>query len=349
MDYQRQRRTTRQDVADRAKVSVAVVSYVVNNGPRPVAPKTRSRVEQVIKELGYYPNEFARNLRRQNSLTIGLMIPSIANTVYAEIAEGLDSVCAANGYELLILDSHFDLNREMRLIQLLRSKQVNGVVIQPLQDPKPLIEPLQEARIPIVLIQDDVPNVHSISLSDFEGGILAIKHLLELGHQHIAMIKAKPFRVLSYERFEGYKKALSDARVTFNPDYVIEVEYSEDHQSGYEAMRKLLALEQPPTAVFTHNDVLALGAMHAIQERGLKIPEDISVVGHDDISSAAYFSPPLTTVRLAKHELGQEAGKIIFQHIQAKKIVFQKRSLPVELIVRSSTTAPKIHISKTKA
>jgi DNA-binding LacI/PurR family transcriptional regulator len=342
----KQKPVTRQDVADHAKVSVAVVSYVINNGPRPVAAETRSRVEKSIKELGYYPNEFARNLRRQNSLTIGLVIPSLANMVYAEIAEGLDRICVANGYELLILDNHFDTKREERLIQLLRSKQVNGVVIQPLQDAKPLIQPLQDARIPVVLIQDDVPNVHSISLSDYEGGLLATEHLLDLGHVRIAIIKAKPLKALSYQRFDGYQQALANYRVNFNPAYVVEVEHSEDHQSGYQAMRQLLSLDNPPSAVFAHNDVLALGAMHAVQEVGLTVPKDISIVGYDDISSAAYFSPPLTTVRLAKHELGREAGRIIFEHIQARKVSFQKVVLPVELIVRASTSS---HKSKSKA
>jgi DNA-binding LacI/PurR family transcriptional regulator len=346
MNHRYQRRATREEVAEHAGVSVAVVSYVVNNGPRPVATETRERVERAIKELGYYPNEFARNLRRNNSLTIGLIFPSIANTVHAEIAEGLDRVCVANGYELLILDSHFDVKREKRLVQILRSKQVNGVVIQPLQDPRLIIGPLQDANIPVVLIEDDVPNVHCIDLSDFEGGVLATKHLVDLGHTRIAMIKAKPFRVLSYQRFEGYKKVLADYQIALNPAYVVEVEHSETHQAGYEAMRTLLSLAQPPTAVFSHNDVLALGAMHAIQETGLSIPEDISIVGHDDISSAAYFSPPLTTVRLAKEELGREAGRIIFEHIQAKKYSFQKVSLPVELIERASTAAKK---SKRKA
>ncbi len=335
----KQRRATRQEVAEHANVSVAVVSYVVNNGPRPVAAETRSRVEQAIKELGYYPNEFARNLRRQNSLTIGLVIPSIANTVYAEIAEGLDRVCVANGYELLILDSHFDVKREKRLVQVLRSKQVNGVVLQPLQHPQSLIQPLQDARIPVVLIQDDVPHVHSIGLSDLEGGFLATEHLLNLGHVRIAMIKAKPLKALSYQRFDGYKQALAKYLVDFNPAYVLEIEHSEDHQSGYEAMRQLLSLSTPPTAVFTHNDVLALGAMHATREAGLSIPKDISVVGYDDISSAAYFSPPLTTVRLAKHELGREAGRIVLEHIKSNNAsTFQKVALPVELVIRASTS-----------
>jgi DNA-binding LacI/PurR family transcriptional regulator len=332
-------RTTRQEVAKHANVSVAVVSYVVNNGPRPVAAATRSRVEQSIKELGYYPNELARNLRRQNSLTIGLVIPSVANAVYAEIAEGLDRVCVANGYQLLLLDSHHDTKREKRLVQLLRSKQVDGVVIQPTQDPRPLIKPLLEAHIPVVLIEHDVPNAHCITLSDVEGGRLATEHLLKLGHKRIAIIREKPLGSLSYQRFEGYQHALLKYKAPFDPNLVVAID-SINHEAGCAAMQQLLALKNPPTAVFTHNDVLALGAMHAIKEAGLNIPEDISVVGYDDIRSAAYFSPPLTTVRLAKHELGREAGRIVLEHIKSSTSSFQKVVLPVELVVRASTSVP---------
>jgi DNA-binding LacI/PurR family transcriptional regulator len=342
MDQQRlkRRRATRQEVADHAKVSVAVVSYVVNNGPRPVATETRSRVEQSIKELGYYPNEFARNLRKQNSSTIGLIIPSITNAVYAEIAEGLDSLCVANGYQLLLLDSHNDTKREKRLVHLLRSKQVDGVVMQPKDDPKVLIKPLRDAHIPVVLIDHAVSNIHCITLSDFEGGRLATEHLLELGHTRIAIIREKPGKSLSYQRFEGYQQALATYHIAFDPNLVVEIE-AITLEAGHTAMRHLLRLASPPTAVFTHNDILALSVMHAVDEAGLSVPKDISVVGYDDISSAAYLSPPLTTVRLAKHELGQEAGRIILEQIKGMTATSPRTvTLPVELIVRASTVKP---------
>lgn len=339
--HTKQRRATRQEVAELAGVSVAVVSYVVNNGPRPVAAETKERVEQAIKELGYYPNEFARNLRRQNSSTIGLIMPSITNAVYAEIAEGLDSVCVEHGYQLLLLDSHHDTKREKRLVHLLRSKHVDGVVMQPKEDPETLIKPLQDAHIPIVLIAHCVTNAHCITLSDFEGGRLATEHLLKLGHQRIGIICEKPLGSLSYQRFEGYQYALRSHNIAFGASLVVEVDWI-SHESGCTAMQQMLSLASPPTAVFTHNDVLALGAMHAITESGLSIPKDISVVGYDDISSAAYFSPPLTTVRLAKHELGREAGRIILGYIQAyTETEFQTVNLPVELIIRASTSSPR--------
>jgi DNA-binding LacI/PurR family transcriptional regulator len=306
-----------------------------------VATKTRSRVEQAIKELGYYPNEFARNLRRQNSSTIGLIIPSISNAVYAEIAEGLDSVCVANGYQLLLLDSYNDTKREKRLVHLLRSKHVDGVVMQPKENLKVLLKPLQDAHIPVVLIDHAVPNAHCITLNDFEGGRLATEHLLALGHKRIGIIREKPLRSLSYQRFEGYQQALSSHKVAFDSNLVIEIDWI-SHEAGCVAMQHLLSLPSPPTAVFTHNDVLALGAMHAIENAGLKTPKDISIVGYDDISSAAYLSPPLTTVRLAKRELGREAGRIILGHLQAStETVFQTVTLPVELVIRASTSAPR--------
>jgi LacI family transcriptional regulator len=335
------RRATRQEVAAYAKVSEAVVSYVVNNGPRPVAADTRVRVEQAIQVLGYYPNEFARNLRRQNSSTIGLIIPSIRNAVYAEIAEGLDSVCVASGYQLLVLDSHHDTKREKRLIQLLRSKHVDGVVMQAKDDPKTLIKPLQAAHIPVVLIDHAMPSVHCITLSDFEGGYMATDHLINLRHQRIAIIRERPGNALSRQRFLGYQQALKDGGRKFDDSLVIELEYI-SHEAGYIAMKQLLSNARVPTAVFTHNDVLAVGAMHAIREAGLTIPDDISVVGYDDISSAAYLSPPLTTIRLAKHELGREAGRIILEDINgATETDFLQVALGVELMLRGSTSSPK--------
>ncbi|MCA9839343.1 MAG: LacI family DNA-binding transcriptional regulator [Trueperaceae bacterium] len=336
---QHKQRVTRQEVADRAKVSVAVVSYVINNGPRPVAPQTRARVEQAIAELGYYPNESARNLSRQNSHTIGLVIPSISNVVYAEIAEGLDSVCGENGYQLLILDSHASTKRERKLVNLLRSKQVDGVVMQPIQEPTQLIKPLKAAGIPTVLIDQQIPDVHCIMFNDFEGGQLATEHLLSLGHKRIAIIREKDRQSLSQRRYEGYLESLRTAGIIARETLVEKAESS--HQGGFEAMQRLLALEHLPTAVFTHNDVIALGAMHAIFQAGLTIPNDISIVGYDDITSAAFYNPPLTTIRLAKHKIGQEAGKIIFDSLKTKATTFRTLAIDVDLVVRSSTTRSK--------
>lgn len=328
---------TRRDVAKLAQVSTAVVSYVVNNGPRPVAPQTRARVKQAIAELGYYPNESARNLSRQSSLTIGLVIPSISNVVYAEIAEGLDGVCSENGYQLLILDSHASTEREKELVNLLLSKQVDGVVMQPIQEPTSLIEPLKAAGIPTVLIDQQIADTHCITLNDFKGGQLATEHLLSLGHTRIAIIRGKDRHGLSQRRYEAYHTSLRAAGLSV--DEALVEEASSSHQSGLEAMGRLLALEHAPTAVFTHNDVIALGAMRAIYRAGLSIPRDLSIVGYDDINSAAFYNPPLTTIRFAKHKIGEEAGKFILASLEPAHTSFRTLSIDVELVIRSSTSS----------
>lgn len=321
-------------------MSVAVVSYVVNGGPRPVAAATRARVEQAIQELGYYPNEFARNLRRRHSSTVGLVVPSLGNAVYAEIAAGLDHACTAQGYELLLLDSHHDPKREKRLVQLLLSKQVDGVVMQPRQHPLPLIRPLQQAHVPVVLIEHDLATAHCLVLDDFRGGQLATEHLLALGHRRIGLVREGSLGDLSRLRLEGYRAALTSFGVSFDAALVIETPQI-SHDAGYTAMQRLLALVSPPTAVFTHNDVLALGALHAVTRAGLSVPGDISVVGYDDISSSAYLSPPLTTVRLVKHDLGLEAGRLVLDLIQSGPRPCKTVTLPVELIVRGSSASPR--------
>lgn len=333
------KRVTHKDVAERAGVSVATVSYVLNNGPRPVAPETRLKVEEAIAELGYYPNELARSLRLQQSSTIGLILPNIMNPVFAEIAHELESVCRREGFLLLLCNSDRQHDREEHFIQILRAKQVDGVVITPHDDPVALIQPLVQARIPVVVLEHDLPGVHCIVMDEQQGGRIATQHLIDLGHQRIALLRRTPSSALSRERFIGYRQALVAAGIAFDPRLVLEC--AAGQTAGAQAMQQLLALAEPPTAVFTHNDVLAMGALYAIRQAGLRAPDDISVVGYDDISSAAYFSPSLTTVRSPKAELGALAGRTILDLVRHKSdMPPQTVTLPVELVVRASTAPP---------
>jgi DNA-binding LacI/PurR family transcriptional regulator len=333
------RRITRNDVAERAGVSVAVVSYVVNDGPRPVSPQTRAKVERAIEELGYYPNELARGLRLQQSSTIGLIIPNLTNPVYAEIAHSMEGVCTQEGYLMLLGDSGRDPVREKKLVQMLRAKQVDGVVMIPNQAPMELVELLQHARIPSVILEHELPGQHCITIDDLEGGRLGTRHLLSLGHRRIGLIRRTPSTASSSQRFTGYRQALEEAGVGFNPALVIES--GPGQEAGSRSMQRLLALPQPPTAVFTHNDVLALGAMHAIRSAGLQIPDDISVVGYDDTAPTAYLGPPLTTVRFPKEEMGRRAGEMILRLAQHQdELPPRTLTLPVKLLVRGSTAPP---------
>lgn len=333
------RRVTRKDVAARAGVSTAVVSYVLNDGPRPVSPTTRQRVEQAIRELNYFPNELARGLRTQQTLTIGLIIPNLANPIHAEIAISLQSTCIEQGYLVLLCHSRHDPEQERRYVQMLRVKHVDGVIINPSQPPLPLIEPLLQAGIHTVVLQHDLTEIPCIAADDLLGGRLAAKHLLGLGHRRIALIRRTPGSATSIRRHEGYRQVLAEAGIPYDPALV--VESGPGLVAGYGAMQILLALPDPPTAVIAHNDLLALGAMHAIRAAGLGIPGDVSVVGYDDTATSAYLEPPLTTVKFPAEEMGREAAQLLLRLVQhTVSEPLRPLILPIELVVRASTAPP---------
>jgi LacI family transcriptional regulator len=336
------KRVTGEDVARRAKVSVAVVSYVVNNGPRPVSAETRARVEKAIEELWYYPNQVARSLRLQQSSTVGLMLPNLTNMVYAEMAAGVERLCSLADYLVLVGYSERNLTKEKNFIKTLRAKQVDGVVMLPSQDPALLVQSLQQRHIPVVVIEHLVPGIHCVTLEHLKGGLLAAEHLLRLGHRRIGYIRRPPASVstLSADRFNGYCQALESAGIPFEPSLVIKSEAG--LEGGYQAMQQLLALPDPPTAVCAHNDILALGAIHAIRSAGLTVPADISIVGFDDIAIAAFSGPPLTTIRFSGKEMGRQAARLLLQLIQEPDGgPAQTVRLPVELVERASTVPPR--------
>ncbi len=340
----RQKRVTHKDVAMRAGVSVATVSYVINDGPRPVSADARRRVEAAIADLGYVPNDLARSLRLQQTSLVGHIIPSLANPVYGEIARELERVCTQQGMLVVLCNSERAEDRERRFVHMLRSKQVDGVVITPHGEALPLLDPLLAAHIPVVVLEHSLPGVHCIVIDELEGGRLATEHLIGLGHRRIGLIRRYPTQAMSWQRHDGYRLALANAGLAYNPGLVVHCGSS--HAEGYAAMQQLLALDAPPTAVFVHNDILAMGAMRAAYDAGLAIPRDLSLVGYDDIASAAYLSPPLTTVRIPKVEMGTLAGRTVMQLAQGAPdldtgVEPHTVTLAVELVVRSSTAAPR--------
>ena len=334
------KRVTRKEVAEHAGVSVAVVSYVVNDGPRPVSPETRLKVQQAIEELGYYPNELARSLSLKQTSTLGLILPNVTNPVFAEIANSLEQACVEMGYMVMLCASERNPEKENKLVQTLRAKQVDAVVINPTQDAQTLLAPLLQAQIPVVILEHDPPNMYSILIDDLAGGRLAAQHLVSLGHRHIGMIKRHSPTAMSYLREVGYEQILSEANIPYDPALVVSCDSG--LSAGYAAMKQLLALSEPPTAIFTHNDILATAAIRAIQDSGLNVPDDISVVGYDDIVSSAYLNPRLTTIKVPVAEMGCRAGQIAVELAKNKNIQLARTiTLPVELIVRASTGPPR--------
>jgi DNA-binding LacI/PurR family transcriptional regulator len=293
--------------------------------------------------LGYYPNELARGLRLRQSSTIGLITPDFSNPVYAEIAECIQEVCLPNGYLMLFVYSGNNPDREKKLVHMFRAKHVDGVIIQPVtSDPLEAIKPLRQAKIPVVLLQHNCSGVPGVVLTDVQGGQRATQHLLELGHRRIGLIKGRlPSAARAEERLTGYRQALKRAGIEPDPALVIESDVNQN--AGCQAMQQLLALPDPPTAVFSHNDILAVGAMHAIRAAGLDIPGDISIIGFDDIGVSAHLAPPLTTIRFSRKEMGRQAADILFSAIeQGEDYKPYTVEVSVKLVRRASTGPPPL-------
>jgi DNA-binding LacI/PurR family transcriptional regulator len=328
---------TKKDVAERAGVSTATVSYVINNGPRPVAAETRARVLKVIEELGYYPDELARSLAVQQTLTIGFVIPDLKNPYYADLARQFEDICFSNGYMVFVCDTHRDEGKEIRIAESLRSKKVDGVAFLPDAGSLKAVRILEHAGIATVVMEQDSPNFHCVSIDDFNGGMIGTKHLIEMGHQQIAFIYQKSFTT-SMRRLEGYKYALEQARLEVNPDFMLVCGH--EFNDGIRAMNALLTLPLRPTAVFAHNDVIALNVMHALSEAGLSVPGDISVVGFDDIAEASISQPPLTTITYSKSTMASWAAQRLFDLIHDHRVPQTSKLLPTSLIIRRSTFRP---------
>ncbi len=332
----RNNRVTRDDVARYAQVSTAVVSYVINNGPRAVAPETRRRVEEAIAALGYFPNTIARSLRSDQSNTIGLIIPTLADPEYAEIVRDFQSICHDQGYLVVLCASERDSANEEQAIGLLRNHQVDGMVILPTQDSPALLRPLLFAGVPTVVLERYLPNAHSITIDDLEAGRLGTQHLLALGHRRIGLLLQDVERTTGSERLLGYSQALASCHIAHDEQLIMPS--ATTAEGAYEAMGQLLRLPQPPTAVLTDNHVISLGAMRAIYEAGLRVPDDISIVGYGASSLAAMLAPPLTTVQCAPYTLGQIAAQTVLRLATQHDIASASASiLPVALLQRAST------------
>ena len=331
------RRVTREDVALRAGVSTATVSYVINNGPRPVAASTRQRVLSTIAELGYYPNELARSLRVKQSLTVGLVIPDLMNPFYTGLAHSLEDICFGRGYVLILCSTNREADKERRFAELLRAKQVDGVVFLPDSKSMDAVTILRQAHVPVVILEHDIAGLACIAIDDFRGGYLATQHLIDLGHRRIGFIQQEPNYTTSRRRLDGYHAALRENNIEINPALVVACHSG--HSGGASALTTLLARNPDMTAVFAHNDVIAMGVIHAIGQAGLSVPGDISVVGNDDIASAAYYAPPLTTISYPKEAMATAAARQLFATIDTREEPGAPITelLPVRLIARQST------------
>jgi LacI family transcriptional regulator, galactose operon repressor len=336
------RRTTRADVARRARVSVATVSYVINNGPRPVAKATRERVVRAIRRLDYRPSEVARSLRLQKTRTFGLILPDTANPFYAALAKGVEDTGFSRGYSVLLCHSDYDATREQAYAEVMISKQVDGVIYIQATPDATTVRRLLQRRIPTLAVDREIPHleIDCVIAANFEGSKAATEHLLGLGHRRIGCIVRASALSNATERVRGYRAAMTQAGLSAMPDLFASGGHG--FEDGRKAMAQILNVDPRPTAVLAYPDTLAIGAMRAALDAGLRVPEDVSIVGFDDIPVSAFIHPSLTTVAMPMREMGCRAAEVLLSRIQEDDVGGPplRLVLPTTLIVRESTAPP---------
>ncbi len=326
------------DVARRARVSASTVSHVVN-GTRYVSEATRARVEDAIAALGFRPNALARSLRRGKSHTLGLILPDSANPFFAEMGRELQTSAFEAGFSVVLCNTENDREKERLYLNVLVRNQVDGILLVATGDRSHFLDGTLGNRLPLVTLDREAtrPGLDSVIADHLSGGLLATRHLLALGHRRIACI-AGPARLSSSEqRLAGWRKALAEAGVRPTDDLVHHGDFHPE--SGWAAARRFLRGAPPPTAVLACNDLMAFGVLRAADELGRSVPEDLAVVGYDDIELSRYTVPPLSTVAQPKREMAREALRLMTRRIEAGPLRPQKRRLPVSLVVRQTCGA----------
>ncbi len=327
---------TMRDVADLVGVSKQTVSAVLNGKPG-ISAETQTRVLQAVATLGYRLDKVASSLRTGRTRTIALVVSDISSPFIGRLAVAVEDYASAAGYSLVLHNTHDDVTRETTYFTVAIGRKVEGVLFISTADHSPGLELLRERGIPVVAI-DRIPDPYrgsAVMLDNVKTGRLAAEHLLGLGHRHLVHISGPPTVRMARDRWQGFQQAVA-ARPEL-PLPLAETANGWDYADGYQAMQRLLATGQPLTALFAAGDTLAIGAMRAIQSAGLQVPQQISVVGVDDIDSAAYQNPPLTTVRQSMTELAQLSVQLLFDLLAGKESKPSTIVMDPVLVVRAST------------
>ena len=328
------------DVARMAGVSHSTVSRALQSSPV-VNPKTAAKIRRIARELGYRPSAVARGLVTQKTRTIGVVVTTISDPFVSEVVIGIELAANDAGYSVFLADSNADPTREKSVVHSFAERRVDGIVVTSSRVGALYTSLLSEMMVPIVLINNQHPGqfVHSVMIDNVRASREATSHLIQLGHKRIAYVGDRYGHQSDTERFAGYREALAQADLAFSPELVVHGDGKP--QGGTPAMDSLLRLAEPPTAVFCYNDMTALGVLRSIQTRGLRIPEDISVVGFDDLFFASYTQPALTTVRQPMRQMGKMAMESLLRLMSGQESA-EAIQLPAELIVRQSTGAPRV-------
>jgi LacI family transcriptional regulator len=330
---------TLRDVARLAGVSIATVSATINQTAY-VSPGLQARVRRAIVKTGYHPDGIARSLKTRTTQTLGLIISDIANPFFTALVRGIEDVANAHQYTLVLCNTDERLEKEQAYVQLLRSRRVDGLIMAPAGRPRDYAGFPQALAVPVVFIDRRVPAEADAVVVDNAGGACeAVAYLLQLGHRRIGVIAGLPHISTSRERLAGYARAHEAAGL--RPDPAWRKMGASRLEGGYRAALQLLASPRPPTAIFATNNLMAIGLMRAIAERGLQCPRDLSVACFDDFEWAAVFHPRLTTVAQPTYEMGVTAAQLLFARLTgAATGAARETVLAPTLIIRDSCAPP---------
>ncbi|MCI1926408.1 MAG: LacI family transcriptional regulator [[Lactobacillus] timonensis] len=334
------KKVTIRDVARQAGVSVTTVSQILNGKGQRFSKRTREHVLELRDKLNYVPDFNARNLILHSSQTIGVLVPSMSNSFFSSFIQGVQDKCRTREIMPLVFGANHDEKLERYYLTQLVARSVDGLIIASSTiTTKTIDEILRPAHLPYVLFdQNGSRGGDRLEVDDYQGGRLAALHLASLGHRHVVMVMPNDATTNVHQRLAGFVSVLEEHHISFVPDRDV-VSAKLTKRGGYEATRAVL--ERQPTAVFAANDEIAIGLMRGFKEQGVKVPDDISVMGYDGIDFDEYVTPALTTVQQPTHQIGAAAVQMLFKRIDNSAIELQRVFLPVQLISRQSTAKLK--------
>ncbi|MFV0574637.1 MAG: DNA-binding transcriptional regulator CytR [Vibrio sp.] len=331
---------TMKEVAQLAGVSTATVSRALMN-PEKVSNSTRIKVEEAVIESGYAPNTLARNLRRNESKTIIVIVPDICDPYFTEIIRGIEDTASEHNYLILLGDSRQQAQRENNFVNLVFTKQADGILLLSSDIPFDISKEEQRNLPPLVMACEYAPELElpTVHIDNLTSAFEVVNYLTQMGHIRIAEMSGPVDAQLCQFRHQGYQQALRRAGISMEPRYQMDGDFS--FESGALVITKLLALPEPPTAVFCHNDCMAIGAIQQAKLLGYRVPEDISIVGFDDIQFSQFSDPPLTTVSQPRYEIGKQSMLMLLDILKGREVSAGSRLLEANLVVRKSAAPPK--------
>ena len=334
---------TIKDVAQKAGVSIATVSFVINNTKR-ISPDTKNRILKAVKSLNYHPSKSAVSLVSGKTGNIGFILTDDhflrTEPFYTSIFLGTEFEARTAGYYILLTSINPDFGKNDPLPRFILNQSVDGIIIAG-KIPSNLIERMYPYNLPTVYI-DYVPKQNCcplVLIDNFQGGLIATNHLIGLGHTNIAFIGGDIEHPSLSDRLKGYKQALENAKIPIKNSLIVTDAKYPDRVNGYNSIKNLLSKNKNVTAVFACNDAMAIGVLNYLNDNGYKVPKDISLIGFDDVEADLMLNPPLTTIRVPKIEMGIEALKLLVNTLKNKKSLLKKILVPIELIERKSTSS----------